>query len=394
VAARLAAELGVSPGRALESAARGSIATGPEVASSASIAAIVEAGSAAVAAGATEAGVESLRTAVRLADSGPESALQVSSRLVLAEALIHSLRGMDEEGLAALHAADQIATARGDRPAMAEVRAELGYVDFLRARYERSQLWLTDAIEYADGSPGILAKATTYLGAVESDRAEYAAAARHLDEGAALAASQPRWEAYARSMRARVHLLRGELDEASECLGAAIALAERERWLAFLPWPQALRGEVELARGEVPAAAALLEQAFARACQLGDPCWEGMAARGRALVAEATGDVDRAFELLADARARCNRVADPYVWLDAYILDAQCEVGRRHGHPETARWVATMRTLSSRTAMREMIVRSLLHGAAMGSDADWAGAALLAEGIDNPALDRLLSAAS
>jgi ATP/maltotriose-dependent transcriptional regulator MalT len=195
-------------------------------------------------------------------------------------------------------------------------------------------------------------------------------------------------------MRARVHLLRGELDEASDCLEAAIAVAERERWLAFLPWPQALRGEVELARGEVPAAAALLEQAFARACQLGDPCWEGMAARGRALVAEATGDVDRAFELLADARARCNRVADPYVWLDAYILDAQCEVGRRHGHPETARWVATMRTLSSRTAMREMIVRSLLHGAAMGSDADWAGAALLAEGIDNPALDRLLSAAS
>jgi DNA-binding SARP family transcriptional activator len=393
VVARLGTELGVGPGRALESAMRGSLHARSEVASAASIAAIVEAGSAAVAAGATEAGVESLRTAVRLADSVASSALQISSRLVLAEALVHSLRGMDEEGLAALHAADRIAVANGDRAAMAEVRAELGYVDFLRARYDRAQLRLSDAIDYADGSPEIMAKATTYLGCVESDRGDYAAAVAHLDDGVALAAGHPRWEAYSRSMRGRVHLLRGELDEAVNALDAAIAVAERGRWLAFLPWPQALRGEVELARGDVPAAAALLEQAFARACQLGDPCWEGMAARGLAMVAESTGDVDRAFELLADARARCNRVADPYVWLDAYILDAQCEVGRRHGHPDTLCWVETMRTLASRTAMREMVVRSLLHGAAMGIDGDAAGALLLAEGIDNPELDRLLAAA-
>ena len=71
----------------------------------------------------------------------------------------------------------------------------------------------------------------------------------------------------------------------------------------------------------------------------------GSAARGLALVAEASGETQRAFEVLSDARARCNRLADPYVWLDVYILDAQCELGRRHGHPSTALSINTMREL-------------------------------------------------
>src|SRR2546421_6968537 len=106
-------------------------------------------------------------------------------------------------------------------------------------------------------------------------------------------------------------LFRGALDAAAGHLDASIKLAEDDHWLAFLPWPQALRGEVQLARADPPGAAGLLRHAFARACQLGDPCWEGMSARGLALVAEAEGDTERAFELLADARSRCNRLADP-----------------------------------------------------------------------------------
>ncbi len=68
--------------------------------------------------------------------------------------------------------------------------------------------------------------------------------------------------------------------------GAAIRLARDDHWLAFLPWPQAIRGQVQLLDGHVDRAAELLDQAFARACQLGDPCWEGMSARGLALLAE------------------------------------------------------------------------------------------------------------
>ncbi len=54
--------------------------------------------------------------------------------------------------------------------------------------------------------------------------------------------------------------------------------------------------------------------------------------------------------------------------------------------PHTARWVEDLRQLASRTGMRELVVRSLLHGAALGQDGDAEAAALLARHIDNPAL--------
>ena len=70
------------------------------------------------------------------------------------------------------------------------------------------------------------------------------------------------------------------------------------------------------------------------------------------------------------------------IWLDGYILDAQCELGRRHGHPETRAWVETMRNLASRTGMREFALHSLLHGAALGNEGDGAAAAMLAAEIE------------
>lgn len=326
------------------------------------------------------------------ADGLDVTRLRVNSRVVLAEALIHSLRGLDEEGLATLHEADEIAFANDDFEAVAHARSELGYVDFLRARYDRAEVWLTDALSYAHTSPPVLAKATNYLGSVESDRANYSKARSILEDGVRFSrsADDQRKEAFARSMLGRLHLLRGDLDQAAEQLDASTSLAESDRWLAFTPWPQALRGEVHLARADASGASELFEQAFARACQLGDPCWEGMAERGRALVAEFQGETEKAFTLLADARIRCNRLADPYVWLDAYILDAQCELGIRHGHEETTRWIRTLRELASRTRMKELTVRSLLHGAALGAPGDADAAALLAGDIDNPVIERLL----
>ena len=51
-----------------------------------------------------------------------------------------------------------------------------------------------------------------------------------------------------------------------------------------------------------------------------------------------------------------------------------------------------MHELSSRTGMKEFIVRSLLHRAAIGNNGDAAAARLLGSHIDNPALVRLLEA--
>ena len=385
-------ELGVTPGPIVHAAMHETRDDAETDKDPASVAAIVEAGSAAVSAGAVEAGVQSLRAAVRLADGTSVTDLRVSSRLVLADALVHSLRGFDEEGLAALYEADEIALAHGDRASVAHARAEVGYVDFLRARYDRAERWLTDALDFADDSPSMTAKATTYLGSVESDRANYAKAASLLEQAIEMAqvAGEPRREAFALSMLGRIGLLRNDLDSASDHLDASIEIAQREHWLALLPWPQTLRGEVQLARHDPDGAEVLLRQAFARACQLGDPCWEGMSARGLAMVAAANGETARAFEVLADARSRCNRLADPYVWLDGYILDAQCTLGVDHGHPDTARWVDTMRHLASRTGMKELNVRSLLHSAALGHDGDASAAALVAADIDNPVVHDLV----
>lgn len=386
-------ELGIVPGVAVRSAVhenrrlpQDDRVDGP------ALDALVEAGAAAVSAGAVDAGVASLRTAARLADAAGATGLRVRARLVLGEALIHSLGGLDEDGIGSLFEADAIALADDDPGSAARARAELGYVDYLRARYSRAELWLTDALDLAGDAVAVQAKASTYLGCVASDRGDYPRATSLLTTAVQLCeqAGEPRMEAFARSMIGRLHLLLGDLAAAADELDAAVELAETDHWLAFLPWPQAHRGEVQLRLGDVDGASALLEQAFARACRLGNPCWEGTAARGLARVADVRGDADRAFDILADASARSTRLADPYVWLAAYLLDARCEVGRRHGHPDLPAWVERMQELTSRTGMRELAVRSLLHGAALGKDGDAEAASMLAAGVDNPELVALL----
>src|SRR6478609_1637142 len=131
-------ELGRAPGPAVRAALR---TRRPQpaiaVADPDAIDAMLEAGAAAVCAGARESGVRSLQAAVAMADGSAEASRQVNARLSLAEALIHSLGGFDEEGLAALHEADEICRSAGLADAVAKVRSELGYVDFLRARYDR-----------------------------------------------------------------------------------------------------------------------------------------------------------------------------------------------------------------------------------------------------------------
>lgn len=389
----LADEFGARPGPAAVAALEEQPRRSTPVTGSVSVEAILESGAAAVAAGATDAGLTSLRTAVALADLADDPALRVHSRIVLAETLVHSLRGRDEEGLASLYAADEIAVEHGSTAGQAQVRAELGYVDFLRARYDRAEKWLTDATALSGHDLPTRAKAATYLASVRSDRADYPSALSLSLEAVALAreAGERRRETYAVTMLGRMHLLRGELDAADEALRSAIELGERERWLAFLPWPQAFVGELELARGRVETASTVLGQAFARACQLGDPCWEGVSARGLALVADARGHTDAAFELLADARARANRLADPYVWLDAYILDALCTLGVRHAHPDAPTWARLLHRLASRTGMRELTVRALLHAASLGDPDAADGARLLATEIDSPALAHLVA---
>jgi hypothetical protein len=71
------------------------------------------------------------------------------------------------------------------------------------------------------------------------------------------------------------------------------------------------------------------EESFALACELGDPCWEGMAARALGEVAALTGRYDPAWEWLADARQRRDRVSDRYVWVSGHIALAQLNLAAK-----------------------------------------------------------------
>ena len=107
---------------------------------------------------------------------------------------------------------------------MARARAELGYVDFLRARYDRAERVLDQVLTAEEASPSARAKAMTYLGSVASDQADYPRATTLLEGAvrASRAVGEPRREAFGLSMLGRIGLLRGDLDVAVEHLSAAI----------------------------------------------------------------------------------------------------------------------------------------------------------------------------
>jgi hypothetical protein len=127
---------------------------------------------------------------------------------------------------------------------------------------------------------------------------------------------------------------------------------------------------------------------------VGDPCWEGISARGLDLLRAIRGDVDGALNTLRDARLRSTRLPDAYLWVDAYTLDAMCALATRHRLGEGQHWAVELSNLAARSGMRELVVRALVHRAALGDGENLDVAASLAAGIDNPVIARLIAASS
>jgi hypothetical protein len=226
-----------------------------------------------------------------------------------------------------------------------------------------------------------------------SDMGDYPAAFRHLQASVERAerGADPRQQAWSLSVLARAHLLRDERSQAAAALAGSLELVRAERWMAFLPWPEALHAELDLRAGRMEAAADQLEHAWALACHLDDPCWEGMAARGLGLLSAARGDPAAASGWLAEARARCSRTTDRYQWVAAHVLDAAVAAALdRHDEAEATRQVDALAALAARGDMRELVVRAHLHRSRLGDPSALATARLLAAGIDNPALAPLL----
>jgi hypothetical protein len=149
----------------------------------------------------------------------------------------------------------------------------------------------------------------------EADQGHHEVAIDLLDASArqAGAAGSRRQQAWSTGVLARSALLAGRASQARAAAERSIEICDQTRWNAFVPWPRALRAHCLAAAGEWDEAVEDAEQAYALACELGDPCWEGMAGRTLALLALHTGDTKAAAERIIDARRRCDRLPDRYV---------------------------------------------------------------------------------
>jgi DNA-binding SARP family transcriptional activator len=387
-------ELGVQPGAALDAAMTTATATPIARPATGRMAAIaqMEAGEAAIGAGVLDAGLQCLRRAVLEADSTGDPVIRTRSRVALGGALVHAARGRDEEGATALHEA--LAIGEGACPSHAAAASrELGYVEFLRGRYERSLVLLHQAVSLAGEDLAEQTRIAIVHGSVLSDTAHYSESIAMLRQAIrqAEALGDKKQQAYALSMLGRALLLNGDLPQATLMLDASIVLAQ-QLWTAFLPWPQSLRAEVDMVNGKVDAAGERFEHAFALGCQLGDPCWEGIAGRGLGCIALSRGETTNAIEILLDAIARSTRLPDGYLWAKAYALDALCGLAVSERMSEASIWVDELQGISARSRMREFTVRALMHWASSGDSSSADAARLLSSEVDNPVLNTLVRA--
>jgi tetratricopeptide (TPR) repeat protein len=396
--ALLIKELGVEPGPDVRNAVDAPTSSPPPrraVVSSASARAQMEAGEAAIAAGAVDAGLTSLRSAAAEAEAVGNGSLEAQALLVLGSSLIHAPRGRDEEGSVVLHRAIDVALEAGLERVVAGSRRELGYVEMLAARYDRSRTWLERALEAVGDDVTEEAMIRAVLGGCWSDTAHYPEAITELERSLALAeeAGAGKQIAFTCAFLARVRLLTGDVDEARTLGLRATLMAEQEGWTSFVAWPESFVGDCFLAEGDMEKAADAYEHAFALGCQIGDPCWEGVGARGIGLVKERRGLVDEAIDWLDDARTRCVRIADAYMWVEVYCQDALCQIAIAHDIEDAPRFVEELEASAVSRGIREFVARAHLHRHRLGNEKALDAATVLAAHIANPSLHEALDEA-
>ena len=391
----LFAREGLVPSAALRSAARDTgLVPRPRLRAGVVAASLLRAGAAALDAGAVDAGVETLRRAAAEAGRAADPGIQAEVQRALGSALVHAVRGSDGEGAVVLHHA-LLAARSADRPVLvADILRELAFVDVQAGRHASADRFLREASPHASGDPALLAGILAMRGMNQADRGRHAEAAELLTESADTAheAGRARQEAWSLGVLARSLLLAGQVLQAREAAERSMAMALSERWNAFLPWPQVLHAQCLAAAGRWDEASQDAEHAFALACELGDPCWEGMAARALGLLALHAGDLGAAQVWLADARRRCDRVPDRYVWVSAYIGLAQLETAARANIDLVAPAAARLYEHAVRGDLPEFLAWALVYQAESGDYAKAPLARSAAEVIANPVLQARVQA--
>ena len=294
----------------------------------------------------------------------------------LASALVHAVRGRDQEGAVRLDEALRLAGMDGElEPRWCRPVVKLGYVDVQAGRWPSARMnWLNQGdAKPAEGNEEVCA-VLAVRGMALSDRARYGAALALLNRSVARAerCGRRRQAAWSLSLIGRVHLLRGDLHLALPPLEESLALVAAERWTAFQPWPEVLRAEAAMLMGDPDHATQLLDHAFRLACQLGDPCWEAMGARLAGLLAAETGAPAEARRHLADARERATRVSDSYQWVHGRVLDSAAGLAVEAGDPDATQAVDRLAQLAERCGLREFVVRATRLSRAPGRlQAQW-----------------------
>ncbi|MDH5674938.1 MAG: hypothetical protein OEZ06_22605 [Myxococcales bacterium] len=386
-------ELGAKPSVTLRMAAgnRAEVGGTPPASGRAAVRSLLEAGQAAVDAGAVDAGLDTLRRALGEAKRHADPVLGSRCALALGSALVHAVRGRDEEGAALLHEA-LVQARSGEQPMLAaHALRELGYVDVQAGRRRQAARSLDEASALAAGDDAALCAILGVRGMSLSDFGAYGEAAEVLQESVdrAMLCERRRQAAWSLSLLGRLHLLRDELEQARGFLERSNELAQSERWTAFAPWPQTLSAELLMRRAsrDRDAIAESLQGTFALACQVADPCWEGVSARAIALLSSQAGDRDEARHWMHEADTRANRVVDLYVWVQAYVLEGQCQLLLLEGREaELAERAARLAELSARTEQREHLVRALSYQGRAGNPTARIQAQAVAREVDNPAL--------
>jgi tetratricopeptide (TPR) repeat protein len=302
----------------------------------------------------------------------------------------------DGEGAVVLHQGLRAARLAQRPDVAAEILRELSYVDVQAGRHASAARELENALrEAGEAGDSALAALITAVQAMNlADRGRHVAAAALSAESAKQSerSGQPRNRVWSLGTLARSQLHAGWPDEALTTAEASLAGARQQQWTAYQPWPQAIRAECLLQAGQWREARRDAEESFALACELGDPCWEGMAARALGEVAAQTGEYDAAWDWLTDARQRCDRVSDRYVWVSGHIALAQLNLAAKAVPKQVPDLAARLYQDAVRFDLPEFAAWALVYQARSGDRSRVALAQAAARDVDNPALHEAIAA--
>lgn len=165
-----------------------------------------------------------------------------------------------------LHRALGLVRGQGRPSVEGDVLRELAFVDVRAGRHTSAARTLSKAMLQADlaDDHALRAGVLALEGMNSADVGRHVRAVELLTRSAeaAVRAGQPRQQSWSLGVLARSLLLGGDPQAALDVADASIVIARRERWNAFLPWPQVVHAQALVEEGRWDAAQAEAEEAL------------------------------------------------------------------------------------------------------------------------------------